>query len=212
MGNDVETLDSLFHDDPRTIRYGGGENLYGFAEIAAFRVGRSPQGLARALSRTVITTYGRDFAVASTLFRRPAAPGRARPADAELGGIRRCLEGGRRSCQRDRRAATGRPGMRRPVDTLGIGRRARKGESAAQAMLRPRKTHAERLRLQLSDEIVRGELAPGIALDEMELAQRFTMSRAPPSARRSACSSRAASSMPGRTAAPSSPGRTRGSS
>ena len=74
--NDVETLGSLFHDDPRTIRYGGGENLHGFAEIAAFRAGRSPQGLARTLSATVITTYGRDFAIASTLFHRPSSPGK----------------------------------------------------------------------------------------------------------------------------------------
>ena len=74
--NDVATLETLFRDDPRTIRYGGGENLYGFAEIAAFRAGRSPHGLARDLSRTVITTYGRDFATADTLFFRDSAPGR----------------------------------------------------------------------------------------------------------------------------------------
>jgi hypothetical protein len=74
--NDIEALDSLFHADPRTIRYGGGENLYGFAEIAAFRAGRSPQGLARSLTRTVITTYGRDFATASTLFHRESSPGK----------------------------------------------------------------------------------------------------------------------------------------
>jgi len=76
VSNDVAALDASFHDDPRTIRYGGGENLYGFAEIAAFRAARSPAGLARALSRTVITTYGRDFAVASTLFQRPATAGK----------------------------------------------------------------------------------------------------------------------------------------
>ena len=37
---------------------------------------RSPAGLARTLARTVITTYGRDFAVASTLFERARAPGK----------------------------------------------------------------------------------------------------------------------------------------
>ncbi|HKA79086.1 MAG TPA: oxalurate catabolism protein HpxZ [Xanthobacteraceae bacterium] len=72
--NDVATLNALFHDDSRTIRYGGAENLYGYGEIKAFRGARSPIGLARTLSRTVITTYGRDFAVASTLFHRAAAP------------------------------------------------------------------------------------------------------------------------------------------
>jgi hypothetical protein len=74
--NDVATLNALFHDDPRTIRYGGAENLYGYDEIEAFRGARSPAGLARTCSRTVITTYGRDFAVASTLFQRAAAPGK----------------------------------------------------------------------------------------------------------------------------------------
>jgi hypothetical protein len=74
--NDVAALDAMFHADPRTIRYGIGENLYGHDEIAAFRAARSPAGLTRTLSRTVITTYGRDVAVASTLFRRASAPGK----------------------------------------------------------------------------------------------------------------------------------------
>ena len=30
----------------------------------------------RSISRTVITTYGREFAVASTLFHRPTMPGK----------------------------------------------------------------------------------------------------------------------------------------
>jgi hypothetical protein len=43
--NDVDTLNALFRDDPRTIRYGIAENLYGHAEIAGFRAARSPVGL-----------------------------------------------------------------------------------------------------------------------------------------------------------------------
>jgi hypothetical protein len=74
--NDVPTLNAIFRADPRTIRYGGGENLYGHAEIAAFRSARSPAGLERTVSRTVITTFGQDFAVASTLFHRGSAPGK----------------------------------------------------------------------------------------------------------------------------------------
>jgi hypothetical protein len=74
--NDVATLDALFHDDARTIRYGGGENLHGFAEIKAFRAARSPAGLARTLSKTVISTYGRDTGTASTLFHRTSLPGK----------------------------------------------------------------------------------------------------------------------------------------
>jgi len=73
--NDVAVLDETFLDDPRTIRYGATEILYGFDEIAAFRAARSAPG-PRTLSRTVITTYGRDFAVASTLFERAFAPGK----------------------------------------------------------------------------------------------------------------------------------------
>ena len=76
VGNDVDTLGALFRNDPRTLRYGIAENLHGHAEISAFRQARSPVGLARTISRTVITTYGRDFAVASTLFHRPALTGK----------------------------------------------------------------------------------------------------------------------------------------
>lgn len=76
VSNDVATLDMLFRDDPRTIRYGAGENLYGYAEIKAFRGARSPVGLGRTTSRTVIATYGREFATASTLYERPSAPGK----------------------------------------------------------------------------------------------------------------------------------------
>jgi hypothetical protein len=76
VSNDVAALDALFHDDARTIRYGYGENLYGYAEIKSFRAARSPAGLARTLSKTVISTYGRDYAVASTLFHRATWPGK----------------------------------------------------------------------------------------------------------------------------------------
>jgi Protein of unknown function (DUF3225) len=74
--NDVAVLDELFRNDPRTLRYGIGENLYGYDEISSFRAARSPAGLMRKTARTVITTYGRDTAVASTLFYRDSAPGR----------------------------------------------------------------------------------------------------------------------------------------
>lgn len=74
--NDVAVLDELFLVAPTTIRYGAGENLYGYNEIAAFRSARSPAGLSRGLARTVITAYGRDFGTASTLFYRDSAPGK----------------------------------------------------------------------------------------------------------------------------------------
>jgi hypothetical protein len=70
VSNDVAVLDELFRPDRRTLRYGVAENLYGHHEIMAFRAARSPIGLDRKTARTLITTYGRDAAVASTLFYR----------------------------------------------------------------------------------------------------------------------------------------------
>ena len=70
VNNRVEVLDELFWSSPHTVRYGVGENLYGIDEIRAFRLARPSVGLARTIDRTVITTYGRDFATAMTLFQR----------------------------------------------------------------------------------------------------------------------------------------------
>jgi len=74
VSNDVAALNEMFRDDPRTIRYGAGDILYGYARIKVFRAARMPVALGRTLSRTVITTFGREFAVASTLYERPSAP------------------------------------------------------------------------------------------------------------------------------------------
>lgn len=76
VGNDVEVLDALFWQDARVIRYGISEILHGAAEILAFRQARPSKGLARHLARTTITTFGTDFATASTLFYRDSAPGK----------------------------------------------------------------------------------------------------------------------------------------
>jgi hypothetical protein len=72
--NQVEVLDELFWNSPHTLRYGATENLYGFEEIRAFRAARPAQGLAREIVRTVITTYGHDFATANVEFRREGSP------------------------------------------------------------------------------------------------------------------------------------------
>ena len=74
--NDVDALQGYFWNSDKTIRYGIGENLYSWEEIGKFRAARSPVGLTRTLERTVITTYGTDFATASTMFRRDAASGK----------------------------------------------------------------------------------------------------------------------------------------
>jgi hypothetical protein len=76
VSNDVTVLDELFHKDARSLRYGIAEDLYGYGEITAFRAARSPVGLMRKTAKTLITTYGRDTAVASTLFYRDSLPGK----------------------------------------------------------------------------------------------------------------------------------------
>jgi hypothetical protein len=68
--NDVAVLNELFRDAPYTLRYGLAEELHSHAQIAAFRGARIPPGR-RIISNTVVTTFGRDFATASTEFRRP---------------------------------------------------------------------------------------------------------------------------------------------
>src|SRR5688572_9217828 len=55
MSNDVKALDGLFWKDPRVLRYGPAENLYGFEQIAGFRAARSPLNLQRTIVRKVIT-------------------------------------------------------------------------------------------------------------------------------------------------------------
>jgi hypothetical protein len=87
VSNDVAVLDELFWNSPHTIRYGAGENLYGSAEIQAFRAARPGTGLERTLERTAITTYGRDFATANTLFRRGEKLGRQSQTWARMPGL-----------------------------------------------------------------------------------------------------------------------------
>ena len=70
VSNDVDTLDELFWASPHTLRYGVTENLYGYAEICAFRAARPAQGLQRTVLKTVITTYGREAATVNIEFQR----------------------------------------------------------------------------------------------------------------------------------------------
>jgi hypothetical protein len=70
VNNRIDVLDELFWDAPQTVRYGAAENLVGIEAIRAFRAARPAAGLARRLSNTVITTFGRDAATAMTEFHR----------------------------------------------------------------------------------------------------------------------------------------------
>jgi hypothetical protein len=80
--NDVDVLDETFWTSPHTVRYGLGENLYGRDEILAFRKGREMKDIKRRLLRTVITTFGRDFATASCEFERVNSGRRGRQTQA----------------------------------------------------------------------------------------------------------------------------------
>ena len=63
--------DELFWKSPHTLRYGVGEQLYGYDQIAAFRSGRDPKFvLNRDLLKVWIVTYGRDFGTANCEFQR----------------------------------------------------------------------------------------------------------------------------------------------
>jgi len=70
INNRVDVLNELFWNDPRTLRFGTHENLYSYRAIADYRRGRAPVNLRRRILRTVITTYGRDFAATHIEFQR----------------------------------------------------------------------------------------------------------------------------------------------
>ena len=78
VGNDVAVLDELFWDNALALRYGATENLYGHAAIAGFRAARPAAGLGRRVTRTVITTFGADFATANMEFERAGGAQRGR--------------------------------------------------------------------------------------------------------------------------------------
>ncbi len=78
MENDVSTLNELFWDSPHTLRYGVREALQGYDEIKSFRQARDVTGLRRTLENTVITTFGLDFAIAFTEYRRTESGRRGR--------------------------------------------------------------------------------------------------------------------------------------
>ncbi len=65
---DAVALDALFWDSPHTVRYGDGQIQHGHAPIKAFNARRRKTGPDRALTETIITTFGRDFATVSTLY------------------------------------------------------------------------------------------------------------------------------------------------
>lgn len=74
--NDVDTLMQMFWSAPEVMRFGVTENLYGIAELDAFRKARPPVGLARTVKRLDIVTFGTDVGSVTLEFERNAADGR----------------------------------------------------------------------------------------------------------------------------------------
>ncbi|HEY3673214.1 MAG TPA: oxalurate catabolism protein HpxZ [Acidimicrobiia bacterium] len=68
LGNDVDALIGFFRDGPETVRYGFDDAQYGSEEVSAFRRSQPVAAPPRELRRTVITTFGREFAVVDTEF------------------------------------------------------------------------------------------------------------------------------------------------
>jgi hypothetical protein len=76
--NDLDVLDSLFWDSERTLRYGPNGTLLGHAAISAFRRARNIKGVERTVLKTMVTTFGRDFAVTNSESKRPGAASKGR--------------------------------------------------------------------------------------------------------------------------------------
>jgi Protein of unknown function (DUF3225) len=73
---DIAVINSTFYNDDRTIRFGQADMEYSYKEIEQFRKTAQPLVPPRVNAKTVITTYGRDFATASLLTRRADQPGK----------------------------------------------------------------------------------------------------------------------------------------
>lgn len=70
ISNNLAILDQLFWHSEMVVRFGISENLYGIEAIRAFRKARETTALRRELFNTIITTFGLDFATATTEFIR----------------------------------------------------------------------------------------------------------------------------------------------
>lgn len=67
--NDTAVLDAIFWADPRTVRFGTSEILYGHDAIRAFRAGVARYA-SRSTRRVHIVTFGRDFAATHLEYER----------------------------------------------------------------------------------------------------------------------------------------------
>ena len=80
LAQDLKTLNELFWNSPRVVRFGISENVYGHDAIADYRqqsarTGRVPE---RKIVREVITTYGRDLGTTNVEYVQTASGRRGR--------------------------------------------------------------------------------------------------------------------------------------
>jgi hypothetical protein len=68
--NNLDELDELFWDDPRTLRYGPNGTLVGHAAISHYRRSRTAEPPRRTVTHFHIVTFGRDFATTNQESRR----------------------------------------------------------------------------------------------------------------------------------------------
>lgn len=87
VANDIETMNAFFWNAPETVRYGIAEIQHGGQAIREWRENCAPVPASRMLHRTVITTFGMDFATVSTEFTSDETPliGRQMQSWARLG-------------------------------------------------------------------------------------------------------------------------------
>lgn len=93
--NDVATMNMLFWHAPETVRYGIAEVQHGADEIRRWRASCVPVPRSRRLHRTVVTTFGSDYATVSTEFTSDATPrlGRQMQTWARIGDPRHAFAG-----------------------------------------------------------------------------------------------------------------------
>lgn len=82
--NDVDSLVSMFWDGAQVMRFGATENLYGPAELGAFRKARPVANLARTITRLDIVSFGRDFGSITLEFKRVVGDGVVRGRQSQV--------------------------------------------------------------------------------------------------------------------------------
>ncbi len=70
VGNDIAAVNDFFWNSPDAVRFGtrDAERLYGYDEIAAFRIRRGALDQRRSLRNLRIKTFGRDMGIANVEF------------------------------------------------------------------------------------------------------------------------------------------------